>query len=303
MSYSTYDKHGGISTHYAHGRGGGPGAGTGRTWWPDFGPATRDFSAQDRSHPTETIFERVVKPGKWSATKSPGTSPASPVAAAFRNPQPARDALLTKAEPTPEAKRAAKAVTERQAALRRLEMRQRRVDSYLGAAPVHMTATTLSEARHARSESCLRDVNSSQASEVSRDVYERHGYLVGRSKGSIADGSSGAHSRKHNPLSYTAMLFGGKVVGDSSSRSKKGFVPRRPSKQWKTCPESSFIFDRELSLPVPRGGWNLQRATKWPDPENAGNREYIATGLDSIGAGRSSAPALPSTSADSASPS
>mmetsp|Transcript_81076 Transcript_81076/g.224337 ORF Transcript_81076/g.224337 Transcript_81076/m.224337 type:complete len:307 (-) Transcript_81076:159-1079(-) len=274
MSYSTLDSHGGISTTYAHARGGVHTQGPGRTWWPDFGPGTRDFSAQERSHPSEAIFEKIVKPGKWSTREKSIPNP-EPVAARFRSPQPARDAMQDQA-PSIERKLAAHAVTERQAALRRMEMRQRRVDSWLEDAPVRMNASTLSEVSwHSSSEPSLRELSTSQASQVSRDVYQRHGYLVGRSKGSIADGVSGARPRRHNPLSYSAMMFSGDLYGSPSHKTGKMFRPRKPTQQWRMRPESRFVFDPRSCLPVPRGGWNSLPPTKWPEVEAAGNREFV----------------------------
>lgn len=32
------------------------------TWWPDYGPTTHEFGYLYRSHPTETVFDNVVKP-------------------------------------------------------------------------------------------------------------------------------------------------------------------------------------------------------------------------------------------------
>jgi len=295
MSYSTLDRNGGIHTTYAHARGGGQGGCTGQTWWPDFGPGSRDFSAQQRSHPSEVIFERIVKPAKWSTREKAATS-APPMAQQFRNPQPARDALLNKTEPCVETKLAAHAVTERQAALRRLEVRQRRMDAWLADAPIHSREASLYDSSgRSRSEPSLKELSSSQASQVSRDVYERHGYLVGRSKGSIADGSSGARPRRHNPLSYSAMMFSGNLLGDSSGRSKRSYRPRKPSKQWRTSLESSFVFDPQTSLPVPRGGWNSQRPSRWPEPASHGGRDVSFSGSFSRDPGM---PALPAPAAD-----
>jgi len=287
MSYSTLDRFGGISTTYAHGRGGGPTASGGKSWWPDFGPGTHDFSSQDKSHPTETIFEKIVKPANWSQNARPASSSVQPVASQFRHPVPAREAMLHKAEPSAEAKYAAHAVTERQSALRRMEVRQRRVDAWMGPAPIRMSAAALQEAllreptqlrvpegpRRSRSEAAVRDLSTSSASEASRAIYEMHGYTpIGRSKPSI--GSSGV--RRHTPLSQSTMLYQGEVSGthaldDSGGRSRRS-GPRKPSKQWQTCPDSSYVWDPQSFLPVPRGGWNAQMPTRWPEVEATGKR-------------------------------
>lgn len=290
MSYSTLDRYGGIKTVYASARERGPSGSTGPTWWPDFGPSTHDFSSQPRSHPSEHIFDHVMQPKKWSTAPKSAPNLGPPVATQMRDPDPARNALFNKTVPSVDVKLAAHAVTERQASLRRLEMRQRAVDSWVQDAPVRMTMASLSDAsRRSRSESALQDVSmsSSAASQVSRDVYEKHGYLVGRSKGNIADGMSGGSQRRHNPLSYNSMMFTGSLLGDPNGRAKTRSGPKKASGQWKTCPDSSYVLDPRTCLPVPRGGWASQPPDKWPEPPSNGSREFSA----SVGSGALMLPA------------
>jgi len=278
MSYCTVDRYGGFTNTYAHARGGGENSrSTGRTWWPDFGPSTRDFSAQPRSHPSEAIFDSVIAPGKWSTRERVAPS-AETLAPKFRNPQPARAAMLSPS-PSAEEMLSAHAATERQSALRRMELRQRRVDSWLEQSPISKKSSPLAEKR-TRSEPSL-ELSSSQASQVSREVYQRHGFLVGRSKGSIADGVNGAQPRRHNPLSLSSMMFSGDMMGSPGRKTRRAFRSRKPTQQWRMSPESRYVFDPQICLPVPRGGWNSLPPSKWPDVEPAGNRD-TAPGIDSF---------------------
>lgn len=145
--------------------------------------------------------------------------------------------------------------------MRRLETRQQRVDKWLGdppnAAPIRMM-DPLASSGHSRSEPSLSSLSATAAAQASREVYEQHGFLVGRSKGTTADGYTGARPRRHDKLSFNSMLFNKQVVG-----SKK---PRKESKQWRLIPENSFVWDPRRSLPVPRGGWDSQPPAEWPTP-------------------------------------
>lgn len=269
MSYSTLDRYGGFTNKYVYGRGGGPGAGQGSgVWWPDFGPGQRDFSAQDRSHPAETIFENVVAPGKWSTKVR--CAPSQPLEAVqMRHPAPAREAML-EVKPSLEAKLAAHEVTERQCALRRAELRQRRMDSWLGEAPI-----SSSEGRtRSRSETSL-----GAGTQVSREIYEKHGFLVGRSKGQIADGHTGVLMRRqHTPLSLRTMMISSESLAQPSASTSSSQRPslRKYEKQWLSTPGKSFIFDPTTFLPVPRGGWDSQPPTSWPEVQAMGRREFTA---------------------------
>eukprot|EP00931_Biecheleriopsis_adriatica_P005310 TRINITY_DN106836_c0_g1_i1.p1 TRINITY_DN106836_c0_g1~~TRINITY_DN106836_c0_g1_i1.p1 ORF type:complete len:290 (-),score=40.70 TRINITY_DN106836_c0_g1_i1:100-969(-) len=274
MSYSTYNRYLEPTNKYAYERGGGPSGGTGmRVWWPDYGPGTMDFSAQDRSHPTETIFDKNVAPAhKWSAASctKPRDRPADIIhAAQIRHPAPAREAMLrNKEHPDIDVKLRAHEVTERQGALRRAEMRQRRIDAWAGEPPIRLSATALSEASRSRSDSLLNTIGSSQ---VSREVYQRNGYLVGRSK---------EPARRSKPLSLHSMLFAGDLVNNNSSSTRVGRRPRKYEMQWKTLPEKKFVFDPKTFLPVPRGGWDAHEMGKWPDVPPAGRREFAALPFD-----------------------
>mmetsp|Transcript_91607 Transcript_91607/g.165419 ORF Transcript_91607/g.165419 Transcript_91607/m.165419 type:complete len:305 (+) Transcript_91607:69-983(+) len=273
MSYSTLDRYGGITNKYAFQRSGAgaPACGTGgRQWWPDFGPTTKDFSAQDRSHPAETIFEKVIVAGKWNANRKPQVVGGPLEALQLRHPNPAREATLHKEHPAVDVKLAAHEAICRQGALRAAEVRQRRIDQWAGEAPIRMNVTNRSQ-----SETSLDTAGSSQ---VSRDVYQRHGFLVGRSRGAIADGLNGAgvHHRKHNSLSYQKMLFSGNLTETAVSSSSRKSGNRRYDKQWRTSPEKSFVWDPTSFLPKPRGGWDSQHPAKWPELPATGRREFAA---------------------------
>merc|ERR1719491_1939139 len=126
MSYHTVDRFGNYTVTYAHARGGGPPGGVGlRNWWPDFGPGCQDFSQQRRSHPSEGIFESVVEPKKWSHEARSSQPMGPPMAEQFRNPAPARHAMLHKSEPDVERKLAAHMTTNKAEAIRRLELRSK----------------------------------------------------------------------------------------------------------------------------------------------------------------------------------
>jgi len=272
MSYTTYDKHGAQRTHYSSMKSREV-VGTGNTWWPDFGPGIRDHSFQHKYALHHHLFEKAVKPHTTGRT---ARSEGPPIGAQFRHPAPAREAMISKGHPDREEHLAAHTFFQKQASLRRLEARQKRVDSWLETAPIRMTlpahdTKAAMRAALAASDSKALSRTASEPSlsfeagaEVSREVYGRLGYLVGRSKGSPADGYNGARNRRHNPISFNALMFGGGVVDSKRSRAA---MPRKPSKQWHVCPESRFVFDPKTSLPVPRGGWDAQPPTSWPEPQ------------------------------------
>mmetsp|Transcript_9577 Transcript_9577/g.33952 ORF Transcript_9577/g.33952 Transcript_9577/m.33952 type:complete len:298 (+) Transcript_9577:89-982(+) len=295
MSYSRIDRYGDITTSYAHMRGGGPPGGTGgRTWWPDFGPGN-DFSSQRRSHPSDMIFEKVVAPKNWSSKEKAPPASGEALGSHFRNQDPARLAML-EVGTNVDRKLAAHIFTERQSAIRRLENRQLRMDSWAGDAPIRMVNAYAPDAgaKHALGGSQSTPslgISTLAAASASRDVYEKHGFLVGRHQGSIADGKSGGgeKKRRNNPLSMQSMLMSRDMgAGRSASTSRLRQGPRKPSGQWKQCPENSFVFDPRTFLPVPRGGWNNHdlSLTDWPEASNAGNREF--SDKDAIGSAQSS---------------
>jgi len=93
--YSTFDRFGDpLHSRY----GGQPNMGECRTgagtWWPDFGPTTRDFSPGGVNHPTEFVFEHEVLPFTAAynrARSEPVLKEPPPVQ--FRHPAPATEAL------------------------------------------------------------------------------------------------------------------------------------------------------------------------------------------------------------------
>jgi hypothetical protein len=280
MSYVTQDRHGACTIKYATIKSKEV-AGTGKTWWPDYGPSLRDHSFQEKFAPHHHIFEKVVKPHTVGYTPPP-LPEHHERHTQFRHPAPAREGMLCKDHSlgSNEQRLAAKAITDRQAALRVMEVRQRKIDSWLEDTPMRMAAIgSSSKAKtlgRAGSEPALPTQVAAQAS---REVYEKLGFLVGRSKGTSAGGFSGATvQRKHNPLSLNALMFSGNVVDSSrASRSlSRSSLPKKPSKQWQVLPESGFVFDPRTSLPVPRGGWNSQPQTTWPEATAAGHREWSA---------------------------
>jgi len=77
------------------------------TWWPDYGPVTRDFSPGGINHPTEHVFEHEVMPFTEAQKSQSDPSLIKPrevrlqeqaekraeVLTQFRHPQPEREAL------------------------------------------------------------------------------------------------------------------------------------------------------------------------------------------------------------------
>lgn len=280
MSYVTQDRHGACTIKYATIKSKEV-VGTGKTWWPDYGPSLRDHSFLEKFAPHHHIFEKVVKPHTVGKTPNPPRLEREP--AQFRHPAPGREAMLLKDQPTHERRLAAKEVTDRQSAIRMMEVRQKKIDSWLEDAPIRMAATGSSKAkalRGSQSAPALPSKPSEASAQHSREVYEKLGFLVGRSKAATTGGFSGVTNatRRHNPLSLNALMFSGNVVDSSrASRSlSRTSLPKKPSGQWKVFPESGFVFDPKTSLPVPRGGWNSQPQTSWPEVPPTGNREWAA---------------------------
>ncbi|CAE7224894.1 unnamed protein product, partial [Symbiodinium sp. CCMP2592] len=96
--------------------------------------------------------------------------------------------------------------------------------------------------------------------QVSREVYRRNGFLVGRTQAPIRSKS----------LSLQSILFAGEVMKAPpiTAMRKK---PRQYEMAWKTLPERRFVFDPKSSLPVPRGGWDMHDPS-WPDIFPTGRR-------------------------------
>lgn len=254
MSYSITDRYGGIVSSY-HPAPGVTACGQ-KTWWPDFGPGVRDFSAQERSHPTDSIFRTQVECRRRPAAQT--------LASQFRHPAPAREALLITAQPSVETKLAAHEFTEKQSALRRLEVQQKRIDKWIQEPPIRRIQSEPGSLMDASRNTSA----SSSALEANRSVYEKHGYLVGRHTGSVADGLGGlSGKRRANSMSFSAMLFKGELVEEVRKPRRK-----KPSKQWHVTPASRYVFDPTTFLPVPRGGWDAQVPTEWPALRTTGSR-------------------------------
>jgi len=287
MTYCIQDRHGGFRGHYIPPTGT---AGHGSTWWPDFGPTSRDFSAAPRSHPTETIFEKVVKPhtnqgkSRSEATaeelmrSSPGARGVRE-APQFRNPQPTRKAINAK-----DGHKVHETTTLRDVSLMRIEMNTRKMDKWLGDPPIHYGAKHGAPSPHdmhqaqvlERSRSAAASLGSATAPEVSRDFLEKQGLLVGRHKGGnmtgLADGSK-VRKGKHNPLSRNLMLFNQELTGDEQKQ--------RKSKAWSPADKATLAKVDALvlrNLPPPRGGWHAggHHPKEWPGTQTRGMREFRA---------------------------
>ncbi|CAJ1351381.1 unnamed protein product [Effrenium voratum] len=225
-------------------------------WWTKYGAASMDFSAQERTHPSDTIFKNVVAPKAWDPEAMRRVPPARlKPAAQRRHPAPSKEALLPQGPPDWERKLQAHALTTRQGALRRLEMRQRRIDTWAGEAPIRQCPLSPQLSQATRREMSLSALSCSQ---VSRDVYRRNGYLLGRSHAPLRSKS----------LSLQSVLFAGEVMKTSQDKFKR---PRKYEMGWKTMPEKRFVFDPKSFLPVPRGGWDMSDDS-WPDLLPAGRR-------------------------------
>jgi len=253
MSYSTMDRYGDLKTTFVHHRGGAPpDANCIRTWWPDFGPGSQDFSQQRRSHPSEGIFESVVEPKRWSHEGRPASMSQPALAEQFRNPAPARHAMLHKTEPEVEQKLAVHSTNQRQEASRRLHRRSRKM-AERAEAPVRMVSAYAADDQATARRGGRQPPRSLSApaaqqamaatAPATREAYERQGWLVGRSQGSIADGRSGEAPRRHHPLSYHAMRFS----GDAQDKRRSPGKPFRKStgqlrcttapSAWNFCPD------------------------------------------------------------------
>jgi len=265
MSYSTLSRHGDVSTSYAHARGGDPSAGVGNTWWPDFGP-TRDFSVQERSHPCDSLFEHV-KRAKRSSSEPVLTAPEAIQHRQFRNPQPSREALLSPTS-TAEVQLAAHTTTERQGALRRAELKTRRMEAWTLPAPIHLN--------HSHS--------SIAASKEGKTTYEKHGYLCCRrpSSGNAGPPPAINTSNLNRSLSFSAM-FGGDLLQVQTRQSSRTLCHKRPSKQWRELPETKFLLDPRSCLPVSRARRCFNSSTTLPlrqqeSPKNKSSSVSVSSG-------------------------
>lgn len=108
-SYATYNKFGDMTISCPQSLGAdtiakqmGPRPSGCGTWWPDFGPTRRDFSYQDRIHPTQPIFERAFGLHSGPMTGVDGKPIAEPMRGGgsspsqlkqFRHPKPQTEAL------------------------------------------------------------------------------------------------------------------------------------------------------------------------------------------------------------------
>lgn len=246
-------------------------------WWTKYGAASMDFSAQEKTHPSDTIFKNVVERKTWDpAAMSRLPAPRLKPAAQMRHPAPAKEAMAPpKGPPDLEKKHWAHEVTQRQGALRRAEMRQRRMDGWISDAPIRQVPSSskltemwadasfrpspvspkLSEAT--RNEMQLSALSCAQ---VSREVYLRNGYVLGRTRAPIRSKS----------LSLQSVLFAGEVMKTSPDKFQR---PRKYEMAWKTIPDRRFVFDPKTFLPVPRGGWDMNDLN-WPDIIPAGPRQF-----------------------------
>lgn len=253
-------------------------------WWTKFGAATMDFSAQEKTHPSDTIFKNVVERKTWDpAAMSRVPAARLKPAAQMRHPAPSKEAMAPpKGPPDLEKKHWAHEVTERQGALRRAEMRQRRMDSWVTEAPIRQLPSTskltemwadasigpsptspkLSETtRHAMQLSALN------CAQVSREVYRRNGYVLSRTPAPLRSKS----------LSLQSVLFAREVVKTSPEKFQR---PRKYEMAWKTIPDRRFVFDPKTFLPVPRGGWDMNDPS-WPDVVPAGMRQFKPLSFES----------------------
>eukprot|EP00747_Dinoflagellata_sp_TGD_P193684 gnl/TRDRNA2_/TRDRNA2_60165_c0_seq1.p1 gnl/TRDRNA2_/TRDRNA2_60165_c0~~gnl/TRDRNA2_/TRDRNA2_60165_c0_seq1.p1 ORF type:complete len:320 (+),score=35.89 gnl/TRDRNA2_/TRDRNA2_60165_c0_seq1:73-960(+) len=251
MSYSTQDRYGDVKNFYpaSTSKSTEP-VGTGCTWWPDYGPTQRDYSYQHRWSSTRHIFDKVVHPA--SVGFLPPEPPSAHVLAdrQFRNPNPALHGMLkTEHEPHEHVSKARDA-TKKQGRLNMLADRQKKIDSWLPDAPVLRAPPGLTPLERQRAEAQYGQLSRSrsessliaeQCSELSRETFEKHGWLVGRSKGSPADGRSGmSGTRRHNSLSFNSMLFGGELIESGGGAARSSKKSKRPGNQWRVCPENSF---------------------------------------------------------------
>lgn len=278
MSYSTIDRYGDIKTTYVKNA-----ADKGvKTWWPDFGGGREDFSSQRLSHPAESIYDRLFKPKSQSEAALKQGRPL--FAEQFRKVGTSVDYNVDLAR-----KKEAHAIVERRGQLRLLEQRQKKMDAWLDRAPAHVTPYLLDGGPDQDSKPLQKssseptvgaNITALGAASASRAVYEKHGFLVGRHSGMIADGKKGAPGsiRRHNPLSMQAMLLQTAVSDSRSSSSSfpaQRVRPRKPGKQWKLQPENRFVFDPRTFLPVPKGGWDNHElsSVEWPDLPPLGARD------------------------------
>ncbi|CAK9002605.1 unnamed protein product [Durusdinium trenchii] len=246
-------------------------------WWTKFGVASMDFSAQEKTHPSDTIFKNVVERKTWDPAAMSRAPPARlKPAPQMRHPAPAKEAMAPpKAPPDLEKKHWAHEVTQRQGALWQAEMRQRRIDSWAFEAPIRQVPSTSkltemwadasfrpSPVSPKLSEATRREMSLSALScaQASREVYKRNGYVLGRTPAPLRSKS----------LSLQSVLFAGEVVKTSPDKFRR---PRKYDMAWKVIPDKRFVFDPKTFLPVPRGGWDMNDPS-WPDIVPAGARTF-----------------------------
>lgn len=262
MSYTIQDRNGGQYSKYMPPTG-TTGGGAKGVWWPDYGPSTRDFTYPGISHPTETIHRNCVEP---LAKRGPAPTPPpghrdAGVAPQFRKVPPREALMQHKQATTLDQHLAAHAITTRNTNLRRSELQQRRMDACAGASPICPSSLStqaqrslsrcLPEGAHrSRSEGQLSSLS---CAEVSRDVYAKHGFTSGFSKESTLAAKNAAKLMKKNPMN-NSMMVDTNVVSGRPARLRKRHDPPKP---WRVLPESNFVFDTTLCLPVLRPGRGL----------------------------------------------
>lgn len=275
MSYSTFDRFGGSVTKFKRPSGGlAVDSGT-----LDFGFKRGDFSFLVGAHPTEQLFDnKFVKPS-IAASSSKSEPCLQPRLAQFRHPAPAREAML-QAVPGLHDRMEAHRIITRKTVLNRLALRQKALDRSLSEAPhfppvrmsVHkedgpqalFSSTALGSASLTIAPGSPEDISTVAASEVSRDVYTRHGWL-GKSRGSTTSSTMSSCTRGASSEDRDTP-----ALATSSRRSAQ--LQRKPRKQWRVCPENSFALDPLTFLPVPKPGPAGQKALEW----EASRMEVIA---------------------------
>lgn len=231
MSYTTQDRFGDMVHKYVPPKKGEL-TGAPATWWPDYGSSTRDISYQENCGPTSHLFKSKVQ-NKSASRLEPMDAPQSVSTCQFRHPVAAREAILRESDAQPAAKLRARAATEKQGSLRRLELRQRKIDSWLDSAPIQVESIMASRSR---SESTL---NSLQSSDVSTQVYSRYGFLPER----------GLNGDK--PLGMRSAVALSTPPGDGPRAIRMG-GKQKPRKAWRLCPESRYTLDPVTFLPIPK---------------------------------------------------
>lgn len=260
MSYSTQNAHGDYNTVY-HRR---QAPNSSPTWWPDFGPGSADFSFQREASATQSIYENHTvhhtnNSVDWRKSLE------LPPTKQFRHPNPSSEALLGGRHSEVAFLNAALArgQTARQVSLNRLEARAKQVDKWVGDAPilqqnrlqessVSSSSSSVSRAQLSREGTAsLPNLNSLQCARASRGVYARHGFV-----GGPPQFRKSASSRSHQPLSFNKMLFTGELFArrTPAQRALETRSLQPISRDWRICPESSYLLEQTSGLPVPRQG-------------------------------------------------